>query len=109
MFHREYECYLSAEGSFAEDSPVIEDGKPHTPHTTHTLTLTPTQCTAGSVTVIEGVSKIPQHQLMFIGSSRRSLTLVVVSPCAGVSVAASSTYPHASTYQSLTSLMEAIL
>ena len=55
MFHREYECYLSAEGSFAEDSPVIEDGKPHTPHTTHTLTLTPTQCTAGSVTVIEGV------------------------------------------------------
>ncbi len=42
LFHREYECYLSAEGSFAESSPIIEDGKlashithPHIIHTPH--------------------------------------------------------------------------
>ena len=27
LFHREYECYIVAEGSFAEDPAVIEDGK----------------------------------------------------------------------------------
>ena len=26
MFHREIECYLVAEGSFAEHSPVVENG-----------------------------------------------------------------------------------
>ena len=27
LFHREYECYISAEGSFAEDQQVVvEDG-----------------------------------------------------------------------------------
>lgn len=26
LFHREYECYLSAEGSFAEQPTVVEDG-----------------------------------------------------------------------------------
>ena len=27
LFHREKECYVSAEGSFAENQAVIEDGK----------------------------------------------------------------------------------
>ena len=28
LFHREYECYISAEGSFAEDKQaVVEDGR----------------------------------------------------------------------------------
>lgn len=26
LFHRERECYVSAEGSFAESSAVVEDG-----------------------------------------------------------------------------------
>ena len=37
LFHREYECYLSAEGSFAEQPPVVEDGECHTTHSPHTL------------------------------------------------------------------------
>ena len=27
LFHREKECYVSAEGSFAESGVVVEDGK----------------------------------------------------------------------------------
>ena len=27
LFHREYECYIAAEGSFAEDPAVVEDGR----------------------------------------------------------------------------------
>ena len=27
LFHRERECYVSAEGSFAENPAVVEDGK----------------------------------------------------------------------------------
>ena len=26
LFHREYECYIAAEGSFADLPPVVEDG-----------------------------------------------------------------------------------
>ena len=26
LFHREKECYISAEGSFAENQAVVEDG-----------------------------------------------------------------------------------
>ena len=26
LFHRECECYIAAEGSFAEHPPVVEDG-----------------------------------------------------------------------------------
>ena len=27
LFHREYECYIAAEGSFARDPAVVEDGR----------------------------------------------------------------------------------
>ena len=55
LFHREYECYLSAEGSFAEHPPVVEDGECHIHvHTDHTHTP-PMQFTAASVTVTVGV------------------------------------------------------
>ena len=27
LFHREYECYIAAEGSFAGDPSVVEDGQ----------------------------------------------------------------------------------
>ena len=27
LFHREYECYIAAEGSFAEEPSVVEEGR----------------------------------------------------------------------------------
>lgn len=33
LFHREYECYISAEGSFAEDPPIVENGQWNGPPT----------------------------------------------------------------------------
>jgi len=38
LFHRENECYIAAEGSFAEDPAVVEDGRSFI-HCTHGPTV----------------------------------------------------------------------
>ena len=39
LFHREYECYIAAEGSFAEDPAVVEDGRWSIVHESHYQSL----------------------------------------------------------------------
>ena len=49
LFHCEYDCYIAAEGSFAEDPAVIEDGKqPLSLHPLSNVPISPNQSTAGS-------------------------------------------------------------
>ena len=103
LFHREYECYVSAEGSFAEASKVVvEDGMCLV--VSVSCSCDPC-CLPGQCTVVGGrritASSSPHPPLPTpSGRLRRRVILAVESHSAGESAAASDTCPLAATWQS---------